>query len=92
MNLREVRQLQKEYGYDNIQSLIDKGLAWHMEGSIGREAMEMLEIGICFLPLKVHRDAYGNRIPKRTELKEGTKGTRLNAINYWKSYGVNNKD
>ena len=89
MNLREVRQLQKEYGYDNIQSLIDKGLAWHMEGSIGREAMEMLDIGICFLPLKVHRDAYGNRIPKRTELKEGTKGTRLNAINYWNERSSN---
>lgn len=86
MNLKDVRRLQKEHGYDDTQSLIDKGLVWHMEGSMGREAMEMLDLGICFLPLKAHRDAYGNRIPKRTDLKDGTKGTRLNAINYWRNY------
>lgn len=74
------------WDYDNadkLQAMIDDGKAWHMEGSIGRAAMDALEAGVCFLPIAGHRDYYGNLVPARTMLKPGTKGTLENAARYW---------
>ena len=34
---------------DNMQDMIDSGLAWQLEGSVGREAMAQIEAGICTL-------------------------------------------
>lgn len=83
MNYNRIKSLQKEYGYDEMQAMIDSGNAWRMEGSYGRAAMGCLESGACMLPKVVHSDYYGNRIPSRTELKEGTKGTYQNAKRFW---------
>lgn len=58
-----------------LQKLIQTGTAWHMEGSIGRAAMGAIECGQCFLPDISYRDFYGNKIPARSELKAGAKGT-----------------
>lgn len=66
-----------------MQALIDSGRAWKMEGSCGRAAMAMLESGACFLPETAHSDYWGNRVPSRNDLKEGTKGTLGNAARYW---------
>ena len=32
------------------QYLIDTGLAWRLQGSFGRQAMAMIEQGVCSLP------------------------------------------
>lgn len=87
-NLKQVNSLQKQYGYYQYQKLINSGQIWKFEGSIGREAMSLLKIGICYLPLKATFDYYNNRIPSRLELKEGTKGTKTNSIIFWNK--VNN--
>ena len=50
---------------------------------MGRKAMELLESGACMLPKKSFTDYYGNRIPSRDDLKQGSKGTYLNAIRFW---------
>ena len=60
----------KEY-----QKLINSGVAWHLEGSIGRFAMSLIEAGYCYLGIKGHRDYWGNYVPSRTEVKPGTKGS-----------------
>jgi hypothetical protein len=86
MNIATVRRLQKENGADQMQKMIDSGLVWKMEGSIGREAMMMLESGICFLPKIIHFDYYGNKVPARQMLKAGTKGTFQNAVRYWERH------
>jgi hypothetical protein len=85
MNYQTIKRLQKEYGYQAMQMLIDNGSVWRMEGSMGREAMRMLETGACMLPTKSYRDYYGNRIPARTDLQQGTKGTFHNSIKFYKS-------
>lgn len=73
-----------DYQYPHVmQSLIDSGQAWRMEGSCGRAAMSMLEQGACFLPETAHSDYWGNRVPSRNDLKEGTRGTLSNAARYW---------
>jgi len=83
MKLHHITQLQKEYELTEIQDLINSGLAWKLEGSVGRFAMQMLETGACMLPTKAHFDAYGNRVPSRNDLKKGTKGTLQNSQMYW---------
>lgn len=67
----------------SLQSNIDTGLIWRLEGSAGRTAMDALESGCCFLPLSSHLDYYGNRVPNRLVLKPGTKGTLLNSARFW---------
>ena len=83
MNYQQIKAHQKEQGYDQWQHLINTGMAWTMEGSIGREAMNLLEAGACMLPKKPYQDYYGNRIPSRDDLKAGTKGTFQNSVNYY---------
>lgn len=60
-----------------IQGLINSGLAWKLEGSVGRLAMQYLEAGLCELGETSFRDYYGNKIPSKYEVKPGTKGSPL---------------
>ena len=57
------------------QELINTGQAWRMEGSVGRQAMAFIEAGICALGESDHRDYYGNHVPSRDQVQEGTKGS-----------------
>ena len=61
--------------YRKLQQLINSGLAWKLEGSFGRNAMQAIEDGICILGKIGHRDFWGNYIPRRYEVKSGTKGS-----------------
>ena len=83
LNYKQVQAMQKAYGYDEMQSLIDSGMAWSLEGSMGRAAMSALECGACMLPKVIHYDYYGNPVPSRDQLKAGTKGTFQNASKFW---------
>jgi hypothetical protein len=84
MNHKKITKLQKDYGIAETQELINNGMAWKLEGSIGRHAMGLLESGACMLPKEPKIDYYGNRVPGRDELKKGTKGTYQNSVNFWK--------
>lgn len=59
----------------DLQALIDSGMAWRMEGHIGRQAMAAIEAGECILGEQGHRDYWGNRVPSRYEVKPGTPGS-----------------
>lgn len=83
MNYQTIKTHQREQGYDQMQFLIDSGNVWKMEGAVGREAMHLLECGACMLPKKAYRDYYGNYIPSRDELKQGTKGTYQNSVKFY---------
>lgn len=87
MNIAQIKKAQREYGYSEMQDMINTGTAWKMEGSIGREAMHCLESGACMLPLVPRYDYYGNKVPSRKELQQGTKGTFGNCKRFWE--GVN---
>jgi len=86
MNHKKITALQKQYGFTVMQDHINTGLAWKLEGSVGREAMALLESGACMLPKVAHRDYYGNTVPSRDVLKKGTKGTYLNSVKFWEVY------
>lgn len=83
LTLDQIANLQKEYGFDEIQARIDSGLAWHLEGAFGRLAIELLASGACMLPEVAHKDFYGNLVPSRNTLKAGTKGTLENSQTFW---------
>jgi hypothetical protein len=85
MKITEIRKLQVVYGYDKMQNIIETGAVWHMEGSLGREAMHLLELGACFLPRKARRGAYGQTIPSRSMVEAGTKGTLQNSIQFYEN-------
>jgi hypothetical protein len=83
MNIKTIYKLQREYGLAEMQEAINTGMAWKMEGSVGRRAMELLRTGACVLPKTAVVDVYGNRVPSRDELVSGTLGTFENAVNFW---------
>ena len=83
ITIERITELQKEYGLTNAQNLVNSGQIWGFEGSVGRAVMELLEAGVLMLGEETTRDYYGNKIPPRTVLKEGTKGTLGNSQRFW---------
>ena len=83
MNIKTIYKLQREYGLAEMQEAINTGMAWKMEGSVGRRAMELLRTGAWVLPKEAVVDSYGNRVPSRDDLVSGTLGTFENAVNFW---------
>jgi len=63
-----------EQYYMALQRTINAGL-WSMQGSYGREMMEAISSGRCMLGRDQYRDYYGNMIPSRDDVKQGTKGS-----------------
>lgn len=63
-----------------FQSMVNSGAVWSMEGSMGRGTMDMLESGFLMLGTERTRDYYGNTIPSRFDVEEGSKGSRQNVV------------
>ena len=89
MNFQRIKSLQKEYGFDTYQELINSGHAWSLEGSVGRSCMRTLESGACMLPKHSKVNAYGGYVPSRDDLKKGTKGTFQNSVRFWSDVELN---
>ena len=60
--------------YQSIQRAINSGM-WGLQGSYGRTMMDAISSGRCLLGLKPARDYFGNVIPSRLQVKDGTKGS-----------------
>ena len=90
MKFYQIKSMQSEMQYDNLQDLIDTGLAWKMEGYVGRACMDALKSGACFLPTSSRKDAYGNVVPSRYQVQKGTAGSYQNSVKFYTnalSYG-----
>lgn len=83
MTIRGIRELQKQYEVSYYQEIIDNGMAWKMEGRIGRKCMSYLSSGVCYLPLKTHYDYWGNEVPSRTNVPYGTMGSLSLSKEFW---------
>jgi hypothetical protein len=64
-----------------FQKMINDGSVWHMPGSTGRRAMELLRAGLCELGEQRFKDAYGNTVPSKHDVKPGTTGAPLETRN-----------
>ena len=60
--------------YQSIQRAIN-AKSWSFQGSYGRAMMEAISAGKCLLGETSATDYYGNRIPSRYQVKDGTKGS-----------------
>jgi hypothetical protein len=60
--------------FKSIQRAINSGM-WGLQGSYGRTMMDAIRSGQCLLGNNTARDYYGNAIPSRTQVQEGTKGS-----------------
>ena len=60
--------------YLAVQRAINSGM-WSLQGSYGRTMMDAINSGRCLLGPVAARDYYGNTIPSRDDVKEGTKGS-----------------
>jgi hypothetical protein len=58
-----------------LQALIDSGLAWTLEGSVGRACMACIEAGDCLLGEVSTVGYYGQRIPSRYDVEPGSLGS-----------------
>jgi hypothetical protein len=81
MNLSDIHAIEtdddttEEGYYLALQRAINSGTAWSFQGSYGRAMMDAIKAGACMLGKTPARDYYGNRIPSRDEVQEGTKGS-----------------
>ena len=69
----------EEY-YGAMQRAINSGMAWKMQGSYGRAAMDAISAGLCMLGREACADYWGNAIPGRDDVKPGSKGSILFVI------------
>ena len=61
--------------YDlSLQGLINSG-TWGLEGSVGRAMMDAIDNGEAILGKEPARTYWGNRIPSRYEVQDGTPGS-----------------
>ena len=86
MHYQTIRKLQRQNGYGQIQDLINSGLCWKMEGTVGRNAMDTLRSGATMLPVISCRDYYGSKIPSRLEVESGTTGSFKKCERFWKEF------
>jgi hypothetical protein len=93
---RRVRQAQEAaaddqegegpYAYATVielQSRIDDGTIWLLEGAAGRAAADALRSGRCFLSNRRYRDAYGMTVPARDDVRPGTQGSIELSIRFY---------
>jgi len=59
-----------------MQKLIDSGMAWRLEGAVGRAAYAAIEAGYCMLGPEAVKDYWGNIVPSRTDVEPGTVGSQ----------------
>ena len=59
-----------------LQELIDSGMAWRLEGAVGRECFAAIEAGFCMLGEDSFKDYWGNHVPSRTEVAPGSIGSQ----------------
>ncbi len=60
--------------FKSIQRIINSGM-WAMQSGHGRTMLIAIQEGLCLLGKAGSRDPFGNYIPSRDEVKEGTKGS-----------------
>lgn len=58
-----------------LQTLVNNGQGWLLEGSFGRALMGNLEAGILILGPDRTTDYWGSVIPSRDDVQQGTKGS-----------------
>lgn len=57
------------------QELVDSGMAWRLEGHVGRTAHDLIQMGAIMLGPERRTDFYGNVVPSRHDIEPGEPGS-----------------
>lgn len=68
-------EVSNEEYFAEIQKAINSGYAWKFQGIYGRTMMDALKSGYCLLGRERASDYYGNIIPSRNDIQEGSFGS-----------------
>jgi hypothetical protein len=74
-NIEGDAESEEEY-FTSIQRAINSLEAWKFQGSYGRAMMNAIQGGHCMLGRHDTHDYYGNHIPSRDQVKDGTPGSK----------------
>ena len=83
MNERKIQELQKQFGYDLHQSLINSGEAWKIGGKITKECKEALKSGACYLPYHSIKINIFVTVPSRYQVGAKDYGSMQRSKKYW---------
>jgi hypothetical protein len=83
ITIERITEMQESYGLTHAQDMVNNGSIWGFEGSVGRAANNMLESGALMLPQQRNTDYWGNTVPSRDDLVDGTKGTLGRSQMFW---------
>lgn len=72
----EQGELTADESVEAMQRIINDGTGWKLQGSMGRSMMAAIEAGDCLLGKEPKRDYWGNFIPSRQQVKDGTEGSK----------------
>lgn len=88
IKIARITELQKQFGFWELQALINTGEVWHMEREMGIKAVQAMRMGACMLPKERSLDALGNIVPSRLELRPYSMGTLQRCQEFWEKYYV----
>ena len=60
LEIKKLEQTILDSPFGEEQKLINSGMAWKLEGSVGRQCMSSINTGCCMLGETGHNDYYGN--------------------------------
>jgi len=75
MNIMNDSAEEELEGFLYAQNMVNTGTAWHLEGAVGRQCMDLIGAGVIMLGAEGHRDYWGSYVPARVEVQPGTKGS-----------------
>lgn len=83
MNERKIQQLQKQYGYDLQQSLINSGEAWKIGGQVTKDCKDAIKSGACYLPYHSIKVNIFVTVPSRYQVGANEYGSLERSKKYW---------
>jgi len=83
MNESKIQELQKQFGYDLYQSLINSGEAWKSGGTITKRCKEALLTGACYLPYQEYKVNIFVLVPSRYQVGKNAIGSINRSKKYW---------
>jgi hypothetical protein len=83
MNESKIKELQKQFGYQLIQDLINSGEAWRIGGTSTRKCKEALKSGACHLPQHSIKVNIFVTVPSRYEIEDNDPGSIKRSKEYW---------
>lgn len=83
MNERKIKELQKQFNYQEIQDLINSGEAWRIGGETTKKCKKALRSGACHLPYHSIKINIFVTVPSRYQVSANEYGSMHRSKEFW---------